>query len=80
MILCENGYLEYDVPITKNVFINGYFQSDKYFDDIRNSVLNEISMKNKEDIELESIFPEIKQIRNRNSVCISELPLPITGY
>lgn len=71
LILCENGYLEYDVPITKNVFINGYFQSDKYFDDIRNSVLNEISMKNKEDIELESIFPEIKQIRNRNSVCIS---------
>lgn len=68
LILCENGYLEYEIPATKNVFINGYFQADKYFEDIRQDVIKVLSLSNKT---LELFFPDVVKIRNRNSVCIS---------
>lgn len=68
LILCENGYLDYKVPSTKNVFINGYFQSAKYFDDVKDEIIKEFSLP---DQNLEELFPDIKKIKNRNSVCIS---------
>lgn len=68
LILCENGYLDYTVPSTKNIFINGYFQSDKYFKDVRNEILKSFTFDN---ATMENYFPDIMKIRSRNSVCIS---------
>lgn len=68
LILCENGYLDYDVPSTKNVFINGYYQSARYFDDVKDEIIKEFSLPNQN---LEDLFPDIEKIKNRNSVCIS---------
>lgn len=67
-ILCENGYLEYDVTGRKNVFIDGYYQSEKYFSNIREEIRKIYSLAGKEFYER---YPGIEQIRNRNSVCVS---------
>ena len=68
LILCENGYLDYEIPSTKNVFINGYFQADKYFNDVRENVLEDFTLNTKI---LESYYPDVLKIQQRNSVCIS---------
>ena len=31
MFFCENGYIDYKLPKNKNILIEGYFQSEKYF-------------------------------------------------
>lgn len=68
LILCENGYLEYDVPNTKNIFINGYFQTDKYFQDVREEIIAKFTVDN---ATMESYYPDVVEIKKRNSVCIS---------
>ena len=68
LILCENGYLDYTIPTTKNIFINGYFQSDKYFQNVKDEIINAFTIDN---ATMENYYPDIVKIRNRNSVCIS---------
>lgn len=51
----------------KNVYLIGYWQSEKYFTDIRQELLNDFSLKetlNSENLEVANL------IRNKNSVCI----------
>ena len=68
LILCENGYLDYQIPSSKNIFINGYFQAAKYFEDVREEVLKTINL----DYEiLKEYFPDVEKIKNSNAVCIS---------
>lgn len=68
LILCENGYLDYTIPSTKNILINGYFQSDKYFWEVRDEIIDTFTV----DYEtMKLCYPDIVKIRNRNSVCIS---------
>lgn len=68
MFFCENGYLEPHLNFECPIYIEGYFQSQKYFDDIKNDLLNLFSGVQ---------FPEyedylgIQKLRERNSVCIS---------
>ena len=68
LILCENGYLDYNVPKTKNIFINGYFQSSNYFRDVRDEVLNDFNLNFEQ---LKVFYPNIEKICKRNTVCIS---------
>lgn len=68
LILCENGYLDYTVPTTKNIFINGYFQTDKYFQDVKDEIIKAFTIDN---ATMENYYPDIVKIRNGNSVCIS---------
>ena len=68
LILCENGYLDYVIPTTKHVFINGYFQSDKYFSDIRTDLLKSFTLN---DETLKLYYPDIQKIQIRNAVCVS---------
>lgn len=68
LILCENGYLDYEVPSTQNIFINGYFQSARYFDDVKDEIIKNFSLPDKN---LGELFPDIEKIKSRNSVCIS---------
>lgn len=68
LILCENGYIEYDLPKSKNIFINGYFQSAKYFEDVREEVLEDFNL---DYAILKKYYPDVEKIKKRNTVCIS---------
>ena len=51
LILCENGFINYKLPKNKNVLIDGYFQSEKFFPNVseklkqRNSVCISIKVE-----------------------------------
>ncbi|MBQ5558480.1 MAG: alpha-1,2-fucosyltransferase [Lachnospiraceae bacterium] len=68
IIYCENGYLPYRLNTKRDVFIEGYFQSEKYFLPSKQQILNEFSYKQFENIKN---YPDIDKIKNRNTVCIS---------
>lgn len=68
MFFCENGYMESHLNYNKPIYIEGYFQSQKYFNDIKPDLINLIDGKQYEGYEE---YPGIQMLRNRNSVCIS---------
>ena len=62
------SYLKQKVAQNKNVYIDGYWQSFKYFEDIKNVLVEDFSLK----IPLEQTHPElIAQIISTNSVALS---------
>lgn len=64
---CENGFLPL-FPRGKNILIEGYFQSEKYFHNVSDRLkiaFSENILKNN------SNYPNINLLKNRNSVCIS---------
>lgn len=67
-ILCENGYMDYDIEGKKNIFIDGYYQSEKYFVNVAAEVKQELSLKDNPILET---YPEIQRIKSRNTVCVS---------
>ena len=68
MIYCENGYFDLIVPKNENMYMQGYFQCEKFFEEVSNEITKTFSLKE----ELKSInYPEINLLYNRNSVCIS---------
>ena len=68
MFFCENGYMESHLNYNKPIYIEGYFQSQKYFNDIKPDLINLFDGKQFEGYEE---YPGIQTLRNRNSVCIS---------
>lgn len=66
--LCENGYIDFDLDYSKPIYLEGYFQSEKYFkncsDDIKEIITNNFH-------EQLNAYPGIDKIRGRNTVCIS---------
>lgn len=68
MFFCENGYIESHLNYNKPIYIEGYFQSQKYFNDIKPDLINLFDGKQFEGYEE---YPGIQTLRNRNSVCIS---------
>lgn len=68
MILCENGYLPTTIPQNKDIYIEGFFQSEKYFSDIEQELRAQLQLKDAEQL---CRYPNIDQILNRNTVCIS---------
>ena len=67
-ICCQNGYLDFGVPKAKNLYLEGYFQSEKYFSKYREVILREICLDGDERLEN---YPGIEDIKKRNSVCIT---------
>ena len=67
LIVCENGYLKAE-RLKKNVLLYGYFQSELYFDSVKDEILNEFCLDKKS---LLQEYPGYEDIINRNSVCIS---------
>lgn len=51
----------------KNGYLEGYWQSYKYLDPIRNDLLNEITLKNP----IEGKYEILNKIENTNSVCLN---------
>ena len=66
IFLFENGYVNFHRK-TKNVLMDGYFQSPKYFDGIRKDILSDLSVS----MSKISDYPGIDILTKRNSICIS---------
>lgn len=66
LFLLENGYSKFD-RMTKNVLLDGYFQSEKYISNIRDVLLKEFSIQESK----YSDYPGLNLIKSRNTVCIS---------
>lgn len=66
-IAFENGYYNLKRK-TKNLLIDGYFQSEKYFFGTKEDILEQYNLSNDK---LLNKYNGIDKIRKRNSVCIS---------
>lgn len=65
VLVCENGYLNFNLKKTKNYIISGYFQSEQYFPTVKEELKKEFSLKES------LIYPNLNILENSNSVCIS---------
>lgn len=63
-----NTYKEFPDKEHKNIYIDGYFQSSKYFDDIRDELLLELVPKETKNKKNEELY---KKINSTESVCIT---------
>ena len=68
LIMCENGFLNVNVNIKCNQYIEGFFQSDKYFSEVKKNILNDLNPRQFNELEN---YPNIAMIRERNTICIS---------
>ena len=68
VLLCENGYIKSNLNLKKPNYLEGYFQSDKYFFPYENEIKNTIANNFSDELKC---YPNINLIRNRNTVCIS---------
>lgn len=68
VFICENGYMDANLNYNKNIYLEGYFQSEKYFEDCKYDILDLFNGKQFEQLEN---YNGIDSIRKRNSVCIS---------
>lgn len=68
MFICENGYIRPEINYKKPVYLEGYFQSEKYFLPIKKDILNLLNGSRFSQLEE---YPGLEKVRNRNSVCIS---------
>ena len=65
---CENGYIEPHLGKKTPIYLEGYFQSAKYFDEVREDLLKQFDGQQFEELKT---YPDIEKIENRNTVCIS---------
>lgn len=63
-----NGYLKFDNYFCKEYFLNGSFESPKYFNDIRETLLDEIRPISEVSQKCKVLYNDILQ---KNSVCVS---------
>lgn len=68
IISCYNGYMDIKLPKTRNIWMKGYFQSEKFFSDIK-PMIREIIMNRFPVLLREKDY--VQQLEIRNSVCIS---------
>lgn len=68
LFLLNDGYIELPNEIKDDTFFDGYFQSPKYFDDIRNILVKELKPKY-EYVGKEKEF--LDQIKESESVCLT---------
>ncbi len=65
----ENGYYDFSMnKVHKNVFLSGYYESEKYFSSIENIIRKEFKPVHDR---LEHNTELYKQIENSNSVCVT---------
>lgn len=71
LLLCDNGYFpleKYLNEIPEDVYVAGYFQSPRFFSDIRGLLLDELSPRTKV---LKKNLPLLTEIKSSESVCIT---------
>lgn len=68
VLLCENGYIKNELNLKVPNYLEGYFQSNKYFSSHDKEIKELIANNFADDV---NRYPNINLIRNRNTVCIS---------
>ncbi|SFN78552.1 Glycosyl transferase family 11 [Pseudobutyrivibrio sp. UC1225] len=68
IINVQDGYIPFPKKFSKNTYIDGYYQSEKYFTDIKDEIKNRFRI---EDELKKSNYPNLDLMRSRNTVCIS---------
>lgn len=68
LVLCENGYIETHLNLQKPNYLEGYFQSEKYFLKYGQEIRETLAKCFTKQVDC---YPNIEEIRNRNTVCIS---------
>lgn len=68
MFLCENGFIEPKLNLNNPIYLEGFFQSEKYFKSIKADIIN--LLDGHQFSELHD-YPGIDKLKNSNSVCIS---------
>lgn len=63
-----DGYCNLPKKYSRNTYMYGYFQSEKYFMPIKDEIIDTFSLKDEVN---RSNYPGLDLIRNRNTVCIS---------
>ena len=67
LMLCQNGYIKQkEMSFCEDIILLGYFQSEKYFHEIRSDLLNRFDLSKKL-----KHYPLIDKICSKNSVCIT---------
>ncbi len=68
LYICENGYLPMDYARVNLLYVEGYFQSEKYFAQCREIIRQELRIPRQN---FASTYPGFDEICTRNTVCIS---------
>lgn len=68
VFLFENGYTEYPALKKRNILLQGYFQSEKYFAEYKKEICESLSLEN---CFLYQQYIDLNLIQKRESVCIS---------
>ena len=68
MFICDNGFIDQNINYNNAVYIEGFFQSEKYFETNKEDI---VELFNSKQFLSNYDYPMIDKIRNRNSVCIS---------
>ncbi len=63
----QDGYVTFPKKFTEDTLVDGYFQSEKFFEPIKEDIKSTFRLSD-DDI---SDYPNIHDITNRNTVCIS---------
>lgn len=68
VFLVDDGYIAYPSKYRKNTVVEGYFQSERFFYNIKDEIIRTFSLMGDPRVDL---YPHIDDIRERNTVCIS---------
>ena len=68
MFLCENGYMEPYLNYDEPIYLEGYFQSEKYFKSIKDDIFKLLDGSQFQQL---ALYPGLEKLKNKNSVCIS---------
>lgn len=69
LLLCQNGFLPTDeLPDAKDVVMLGYFQSEQYFPDLRDKLIESLVLRERLE---EHGYPLLDELPDRNTVCVT---------
>lgn len=69
LLFFENGYMDFDLSkLPKNIFLSGYYESTKYFENIKDKIKQEFTPIHPK---LEHNIALYDKIENTNSVCVT---------
>lgn len=68
MFICENGFMDFQINANKPIYLEGFFQSEKYFVNYKEDICSLFSVDNSPIL---NQYSGLDNILKRNSVCIS---------
>jgi len=61
----------YNLNLSENVFVEGYFESEQYFVDIKDKIINEFSFKDEEKYKKSPFYTQLNQ-ENSVAICVRQ--------